>query len=129
MSKSPNHDDNNDEEEQLEGEEITYEMMPGQRLNSKILWSIDEQQFYRKNTITKNGFCAYKCYEQECWARVLVDEKTGRAVKTQTNTFHNHGNKTTLYTELKLKNEIKKQCLAGASDCNVKEIFDKVVAG
>lgn len=131
MSNSSNQDEHNDDEEveQLEGEEITFELMPGKRLNSKILRSIEEQQFYRKNTITKSGFSAYKCYEKECWARVLVDEVTGKGVKSQNNSFHSHGTKTALYTELKLQNEIKKQCLAGSTDCNVKDIFDKVVAG
>lgn len=123
--------DNNDDGadvDSLQGEEVVYEYMPGQRLNSKILWSATEQQFYRKNTITKGGYAAYKCYERECWARVLVDETTGKCVKSQNNSFHNHETKLALYNELKLKNEIKIQCLAGRADCNVREIFDKVVA-
>lgn len=120
----------NDEiNESMQGDEITYEYMPGKRMNSKILWSINEQQFYCKNTITRDGAYAYKCYEKNCWARVFVDETSGKCVKSKTNSFHDHGTKTELYNELKLKNEIKIQCLAAAPDSSVKDIFDKVVAG
>lgn len=51
--------------------EIPFSFMRGKRVNSKLLYSPDEVQFYVKNATSKIGE-GWTCYENACTARVHV---------------------------------------------------------
>lgn len=46
----------------LDMNNIRYEFMPGQRMNSKMLHTLDEHQLYKKKIVTKHD-TQYECYK------------------------------------------------------------------
>lgn len=106
--------------------QIDYEIVPGKRFNSKLLWSFNEMQFYKFNTKLKTGI-SYLCYHG-CSARVII-RNDGKCYKTDGHKSHDHPTNYDLFKQLSAKNEMKKKCLEDATSKSVKEIYDEVVLG
>lgn len=60
-----------------ENEQVDYEILPGLRLKSELIYSHKEQQFYKKNKMLKNGFCYAKCRYKSCSCSGYYDAKNG----------------------------------------------------
>lgn len=104
--------------------QIEYEIVPGKRQNSKLLWSSTERQFYKFNTKLSTGN-SYLCYHG-CNCRVLL-KNDGTCVKTDTRKNHNHPTNEELYEQLSIANEMKTKCKEDATSKSVKEIYDEVL--
>lgn len=105
--------------------QIDFEIVPGKRFNSKLLWSKNEMQFYKFNTKLRTGI-SYLCYHG-CSARVII-RNDGKCYKTDGHNGHNHStNYVLLYKELVTKNELKKKCIDDSTSKSVKEIYDEIV--
>lgn len=109
--------------------EIDFDIIIGSRLNSKLIFSKEEKQLYRFNTMCGLG-SAYKCRISACNARVyLINENT--CIKLDTGETHSHGDQFISYRELQAFNEMKRRCvdlkyvLAG-NRITVREIFNAV---
>lgn len=104
-------------------QQVSYEIMPGFRFNSSLLFCPDEQQFYVRNSTSKIGI-GYTCYVGGCKCRMHVrDNKcyTG-------NTFvHDHGDKTEMYYNLCALNEMKRILRSVDNRCTPKQVFDDVM--
>lgn len=89
---------------------LQYEIVCGKRRTSKLLYIPEEKQFYIKKSTSDNK-TYYVCYVKNCKARVTLD--LGRHVCTRSPLFvpHNHTTQKELYDELKVLNNIKKECL------------------
>lgn len=105
--------------------QIEYEIVPGKRQNSKLLWSSTELQFYKFNTKLSTGN-SYLCYINGCNCRVLL-KNDGTCFKTDSSKVHNHPTNEELYEQLSIANEMKTKCKEDASSKSVKEIYDEVL--
>lgn len=78
-----------------------YEFVVGSRINSKLLYTIDENQFYRFNKNNKNG-AAYLCAEDSCKSRVHI-RKENLCIQQEKYYEHKHETKEKKYKELCVK--------------------------
>lgn len=104
--------------------EIQYEIVPGKRRNSKLLWSLTERQFYKFNTTLRKGK-SYVCYHG-CSCRVLL-QNDGICIKSDLNKQHNHPTNEELHEQLSISNEMKLKCTQDATSKSVKEIYDEIL--
>lgn len=104
--------------------QIDFEIVPGKRFNSQLLWSQNEMQFYKFNTKLRTGI-SYLCYHG-CSARVIIRDD-GKCYKTDSHKGHNHSTNYDLYKELATKNELKKKCIEDSTSKSVKEIYDEII--
>lgn len=110
---------------------LRYELLPGERINSELLYTNDENQFYRYNSAVKNGD-AYLCAEAKCNKRVHL-RKDRLCIQYEKYFTHNHNSKEKKYEELKVLNIIKKKCsdltnLLNERRQSVRDIFYAVLA-
>lgn len=109
---------------------MEYEFISGKRRDSNLLYTIGEQQLYRKKSMYKNKEF-YNCYIKKCKSRIFI---TDGVVCQKCPDFmeHNHGVQKALYEELKVLNNIKRKCAEtrGTGDVNalsgIRESFKAV---
>lgn len=110
---------------------LRYELLPGERINSELLYTNDEKHFYRYNSTVKSGD-AYLCSEPKCNKRVHL-RKDRLCIQYEKYYVHNHSTKEKKYEELKILNIIKKKCSDLTTVLNerrqsVRDIFYAVLA-
>lgn len=103
---------------------IEYEIVPGYRQNSKLLFSND--QFYVLNTKCPLGD-SYVCVHEKCKVRVY-----GQCIRLTNSPNHEHENKAEEYKKLRCLNEIKRRCgelnyLLTGQKITVRDIFNQVL--
>lgn len=104
--------------------EITYEMMPGFRFSSNVLYSPEEKQFYVRNSSSKIGV-GYTCYIDACKSRVHVRDMKcyiGNSIQ------HNHEDKADMYINLSALNEMKRMLRSVNNRMTPKQAFDDVIS-
>lgn len=107
--------------------EISYILVPGQRLNSELLYSIDEKNLYRRNARKKQG-SYYLCKEVNCGIRILCNAN-GKCFRTDETRQHLHADHEEEYKRNVIQNEIKVRCIKGEkSTINVREIFNEAIS-
>lgn len=110
---------------------LRYEIVPGFRIGSKLLYTKDKKQFYRFNRTNKNGD-AYLCAENGCKKRVhLRIDKL--CIQQDKYAVHQHETKEKIYEELTVLNEIKSKCadintLINEKKQSVRDIFYSVMS-
>lgn len=104
--------------------EVDFEMMPGLRYNSMLLFVKNEQQFYCLNTTSSNYGDAYKCYVSGCSRRIYV--RNGKCFINNSSS-HKHPNKSNLYFNLCALNEIKTVLRSVENQQNPRKVFDDVI--
>lgn len=93
---------------------MQFEIVNGQRRNSKLLYSIDEKQLYIKKSVIR-GITYYTCYKKNCKSRVDVS-RDGVLTKAANFIEHNHLDEEKLFLELKAIKKIKDDvCSSGAA--------------
>lgn len=88
---------------------LSYEIVPGYQINSNLLFTKDEKQFYYFSKENKYDD-GYKCIEDNCPGRTNVrrdDKMCTQKVKYST---HTHGAQEEKYAEYKVLNMIKRKC-------------------
>lgn len=70
---------------------LRYELLPGERINSELLYTNDEKQFYRFNSKMKSGD-AYLCCEPNCNKRVHLRQDK-MCIQYEKYFVHNHSTK------------------------------------
>lgn len=112
--------------------DLEFEIVPGQRKNSKLLYVLEEQQFYAINSKSKRS-STYLCYVKDCRSRVSVRNIDNKCFLVLNFVEHNHPPQGEFYNELKIKNKIKEECSKTASLLNsptsvgnVRAIFSSV---
>lgn len=102
---------------------LAFEIMSGKRRNSKVLYIIDEKQFYLQKSEAK-GRQYYTCYERNCKSRVILEK--GQCRKATDFIEHNHRDQQQLYDELKALNEIKDKCLDVSSTLGAANVVNGI---
>lgn len=87
---------------------MEFKILSGKRRNSKLLYSVTEQQLYARKSIYKNKVF-YNCYTKDCKSRVFVMD--GVCLKYTDFVEHNHSDQKALYEEIVALNAIKNKCL------------------
>lgn len=98
--------------------ENTYykiELITGQRVDSQLIYTVDEKQIYRKS-VRHNNIYSYVCYEETCDSRIYFDLDSEKCYKKVDCSLHNHGDQFSKYKELNLKNNMKNECLKAAAN-------------
>lgn len=111
---------------------LRFELIAGARVDSALLYTVDEQQLYRKNSKYKSAGYWYKCRIAECTARVFLDSAEENCTRKKTkNAQHTHSNNQKLnYDELKVGQKIKSKCEALSamdSSTQISAIFNRNV--
>lgn len=110
---------------------LEYKIVQGERITAKLLYTLEEKQFYRFNRETAN-FSAYLCPEYGCNCRVHI-RKDGKCLQFDKYKGHNHGTKERKYEELHVLNLIKEKCadlrtLLNEKKQAVRDIFYSVMS-
>lgn len=92
------------------GDKVKYVLIPGKRLNSELIYSEDEQQFYSKNKRLKSGVIAGVCRHPNCTQKVYLDPVTGDCTYKHPYAPHNHSPRGKEFKRLVAINEMKKHC-------------------
>lgn len=110
-------------------ENVEYEMVPGHRQNSKLLYA--DEQFYMFNTRSPLGE-GYMCTHSNCNVRVYkVDgDQCIRLINSPT---HTHERQTDEYRKLSCLNEMKRRCtelkyMLTGQRVTARDIFNAVMA-
>lgn len=102
---------------------VLYEIVPGFRYSSNVLYCPQEQQFYLANSASEIGV-GYTCYVSDCKCRMHLRNNecyVGNAIA------HNHETKTQMYDNLCALNEIKRILRLTDNQLPIKQVFDDVV--
>lgn len=107
---------------------LRYEFGPGAKMNSQLLYTLDEQQLYNRCGISRNGRHEdrYRCITNRrtgCLAVVRLTTQPGLAM--QMGKPHNHD--TTMehvYARNKLMEAMKHEIVALGGAAKVKEVFE-----
>lgn len=108
---------------------LEYKITAGKRRNSKLLFTLDEEQYYAFNSKNKN--CdAYKCID--CDNRVHL-RQDGMCIQKERYYVHRHQKKGNLHLKLNVLNEIKDKCADITSLINqrkqsVRDLFYSVLS-
>lgn len=103
---------------------LRYEFIPGKRITSKVLHTIDEQQLYAYKVKTKEHvqYNCYKLKETGCEAKVYTKITSGVCFRKSNQTSaHNHATLRKEIDEIKLKTEIKKNAAIRQHCLNISE--------
>lgn len=102
---------------------MNFEMTPGFKINSTLLYSSDKQLFQKRNE--KKSIIYYNCYVKECKAKVKVDSKdaTSRCSYVDGAATHIHGVQEHIYQRLKVEDRMKVRC--STEKKRPREIFDE----
>lgn len=104
---------------------IDFEIVPGYRTSSNLLWVQSENCFFKQNVYSKthNGI-AYTCYDEDCKARkVLADNGTKLITINSTHVPHLPMNK--MYKELYYLNLMKELCKSEPHSVTVSQIYER----
>lgn len=104
-------------------EEVEYEMVPGKRMGSLLLYSLNESIFYKKNSKSSTGV-SYSCYQTDCRARVLL-KTNGICVRKSGD--HLHSTHEIIYKQLEAEHRVKNLCLNDRSSKTTKEIYEDIL--
>lgn len=111
---------------------LNYCIVPGHRMNSKLLYTTTENYFYALNSSTKNGD-NYLCIENKCSCRVFLRKDKLCVQKEKYINAHTHASQEKKFEELRVLNIIKAKCADLSSLINerkqsVRDIFYKVIS-
>lgn len=105
--------------------EVQYEIIPGLRADSELLWDSIEQQLYYYNSISRRtNNLAYKC--QLCNARIYM-RPDGTAFRNEHSVHRAHTRQYDTYKLMYCHNRMKDKVLASPSSKSLKDIFNEVV--
>lgn len=110
---------------------FTVEKMTGKRKGSEIVYSVEEEQFYKKKKRLSNGKVSTVCRNKGCNKRIYVDESTCTATYEGLYSKHEHSPHKAEYEKLKSLNRLKEVCansdIVGSNDRKtsvIKAIFN-----
>lgn len=91
--------------------ELAYEKISASRCDGELVYTIDEQQLYKKKSIYKSQGYWYRCrFRKSCPAKVWIDFRSEKCVKKK-NIKHDHfETQKTVYDEIKLISKIRFEC-------------------
>lgn len=113
----------NEHDERKVNTKVSYEIMPGFRYNSKVLFCPDEQQFYVANSVSEIGH-GYTCYIPQCKCRIHMRDNecyVGNAIA------HKHEKKTAMYHNLCALNEMKRILRSADNQFSPRQVFNDVI--
>lgn len=107
---------------------IDFELVPGYRSGSNLLWIPSESCFYKQNTFSKtHDGMAYTCYDSECKARKVLTEN-GTELFTITMRHIPHLPMEKMYKELYYLNLMKHMSRTEPHSVSVSQIFERTQA-
>lgn len=88
---------------------LRYEMVAGRRLSSKLLYTLDEKQLYRRKT-ERPEYSRYVCLADSCPVALRLDAADKTLVHANDRS-HCHPNAEERYLANKFMNSVKKEIL------------------
>lgn len=89
---------------------VGYELLPGKRANSEILYSKDEKQFYLKKRKLANGQISLVCRTKGCKNNCYLDKDKKECSLPNPYVPHTHATVEEEYESLRILNQIKVDC-------------------
>lgn len=95
----------------LNNDVIQYKKVVGLRVNSELIYTINEKQLYVRNRKSRDGTFAYSCKEKSCKSRVYL-KVDGILFRMQTFVPLAHGTKEDEVKKMCVMNDLKTKCAA-----------------
>lgn len=118
-----------DDEAEIDWKSYRIEFLDGDRLDSKLLYVVNEEQLYRRCTKHKQIGYWYRCRlrdKDKCSVRVFYEFASNLVVKSN-GARHSHGKQSDTYETLTLKSSIKtdvtKLSTVRSQSSSVSEVF------
>lgn len=112
----------------LRGKEVNWKYVPGQRRGSRMIYSNDEDQIYKRNKKNADGTEGWTCTTRNCSERITLHQN-GKCFYSDTNKGHKHEKKANIQQVVDVKNEIKVEIskvetvASGSSAGAVRKVF------
>lgn len=100
---------------------MEFEITAGFKVNSKLLYSADKQLFQK--TSEKNSTSYYKCYVENCSAKIKLDTGALCCSYIDGSSIHTHGTQEYSYNLFKVDNKMKIRC--STEKKRPRDIFDE----
>lgn len=106
---------------------VKYEVVPGKREGSHLVWAFEDEFLFYKNSLSKKtGNEACKCIEKGCNARIYIRED-GSAFKHNA-TDHSHGSMySTHFKYMYCFDKMKQKAKRAAASTSSHEIYSEVL--
>lgn len=109
-----------------------YEMVPGAKINTELLYNKSDKYLYKFNKTTADGHKAYTCRHSSCKSRVIVrklDDGSLECAFPENYAGHLHPNDVREVEKLELKNKVKKLCseIPSTSSGSVKDAYYSIM--
>lgn len=109
--------------------EINYEIIPGLRVNSQLMWAYEENQLYYENAFSKKTrLKAFTCRVKGCPARVFVKEDKSAFRDHGTNHLPSHGSQYQQYKLMYCDNKMKEKARTAPASMLPYDIYMEVIA-
>lgn len=100
---------------------VDYELIPGYRNNNPLLYLIEEQQFYKRQSATSD--CVnYTCYVTGCRCKMSIRG----GICYVGSEFHDHMNQAGMYIDLCALNKMKRIMRREDNQLTPRTVFKKV---
>lgn len=113
---------------------VNFVITAGERVDSQLIYSKDEEQFYKKNKLLKSGLIMSVCRYAGCNNKVYLNPVTNECTYQKPYMPHNHSPKQKEYKRLFELNKMKKSCsdpikisAKNTKTSAVKRIFEEVL--
>lgn len=108
--------------------EVIYQLIPGFRINSELMWAFEERQLYYENSYSnKTKLKAYTCRVKGCTARVFVREDGTAFRDTERKHLKSHGTQYQDYKFMYCDNMMKERAKTAPASMTPYDIYMEVV--
>lgn len=118
-----------DDEPFIHGEvEVDYELIPGKREGSELIWAFNENNLYYKNSYSrKKRLESCKCTKKRCTARLYIRDDGSAFRKSGARHFRSHGSMYTDYKETYCFNKMKEIAGTALASTTTFQIYQEVI--
>lgn len=110
-----------------EDNKANFVQVAGRRANSCLLYSLDENQFYKKNKKLKSGLVSHVCRHENCHRHVYFNPLTNDCIYQVPYEAHNHSDCVEEFDRLGTLNKMKAECATPQSVADSTESKTSVV--
>lgn len=108
--------------------EVKYEIIPGLRANSRLMWAFEENQLYYENSYSKSKQQRpFTCRVKGCPARVFVRDDQTAYRDLETTHLSSHGSQYQDYKLMYCTNEMKRRAVTAPASMTSYDIYMETI--
>lgn len=108
--------------------DVNFILIPGLRIGSEIMWVVNEEQLYYRNSFSeKTKIAAYTCRVSGCTARIYVNADGTAFRETNKKHLNSHGSQYSDFKYMYCDNKMKEKALSAPASMLPYDIYMEVV--